>query len=91
MMNVVLPSDLNEFVCVKVNDGSFANEQEVVLAALSMMRDHELACARELQWLRSAIDEGWQSAQTGRLHSSQEVWTNLEEQRREWKIRDSSE
>jgi putative addiction module CopG family antidote len=83
-MILSLPDELEGFVRDKVNAGSYANEEEVVRAAVSLMKETDGEHDRQLTWLRQAIDKGWDQAQAGNLLSPEEVWARLEEHKRKW-------
>jgi putative addiction module CopG family antidote len=55
LTSVSLPADLAAFVHEQVDRGSFPTEEEVVVAALSLLRDHEELRRIRLERLKAKI------------------------------------
>jgi putative addiction module CopG family antidote len=84
-MTLTLPAELQGFVEGKVKTGAFSSDDEVICAAVTLMKDHDGEYERQVQWLRDAVDKGWQSAREGKLYSPEEVRAGLEEHKRQWR------
>ena len=81
-LNVTLPAPLDEFVRDRVAAGDFASPEEVVSAGLRLLQQHEE------DWkagVRRKIDEGWDQAKAGQLHTPAEVRGYLDERKAAWK------
>ena len=83
-MTLTLPSELQGFVEEKVKTGAFSSDAEVIRAAVTMMKNSDGEYEQQLKWLRDAIDVGWDQAKAGQLLTPDEVWTRLEERKRQW-------
>lgn len=81
-MNVTLPAPLDKFVRDRVAAGDFASPEDVVSAGLRLLQRHEE------DWktgVRRKIDEGWEQAKAGQLHTPDEVQAYLDERKAAWK------
>ena len=83
-MILSLPDELEGFVRDKVSTGSYSSEEDVVRAAVSLMKETDGDYDRQLTWLRQAIDKGCKQALAGNLLPQEEVWARLEEHKRKW-------
>jgi antitoxin ParD1/3/4 len=82
-MTLTLPADLRDFIADKVQTGAFSSEEEVIRAAVTLMKENDGAYERQLAWLRGAIEEGWQSARAGDLTSAEDFEAEFEEYKRQ--------
>ena len=81
-MNVTLSAPLEDFVRERVAAGEFNSPEEVVSAGLRLLK------VREQDWkagVRRKIDEGWEQAKAGQLHTPDEVRASLDERKAAWK------
>ena len=60
-----------------VESGRYDSAAEVVLDALSLLRDQELLRKARQDWLKAAIDKGIESADSGDLIPADEVFARL--------------
>ena len=68
-------SDL-EFICASVASGEFGCENEVVQAALGLLKEYRDEYEEKLQTLRAEIQKGFDDAEAGRfieLNSPEEI------------------
>lgn len=84
-MNVSLTHELELFVRNKVSGGLFQNASEVVRSALRDMKSAEDSLDKQQAWLRSAIEQGLNEAQSGMLISSTDAKSKQEKFKEEWK------
>ena len=89
-MTPTLPAELQGFIQDKINAGTFSSEEEVIRAAVSLMKANDTEYARQLEWLRDAIDIGWEQAKAGQLLTMEEVRADLEEHKKQWRARHSA-
>jgi antitoxin ParD1/3/4 len=61
-----------------VESGRYGSAAEVVLEALSLLRDRELLRAARRDWLKAEIEKGIESANHGELLPAEEVFDRLE-------------
>jgi antitoxin ParD1/3/4 len=61
-----------------VESGRYGSAAEVVLDALSLLRDQELLRKAQQDWLRAEIQKGIDSADRGELVPADEVFDRLE-------------
>lgn len=54
-MNVSINADLRRYITEKIDSGQFADENEVIHAALSGMRDQETMTADDITELRAEL------------------------------------
>ena len=81
-MNVTLSAPLEDFVRERVAAGEFNSPEEVVSVGLRLLK------IREQDWkagVRRKIDEEWEQAKAGQLHTPDEVRTSLDERKAAWK------
>ena len=81
VMNVSLPTLLEDFVRRKVAAGDFQSVDEVVCEGLRLLQQQEV-------WDRDArrkIDIGWDQAKRGQLRTSDQVQENLTARKKSWK------
>ena len=83
-MTLTLPAQYEGFVRDKVKAGTYASEEEVVGAALGLLQKQDGDYERQLEWLRDAIDVGWDQARAGKLTSAEDFEVELEEYQRQW-------
>ncbi len=79
-MNVNLTPELEQLVHAKVHTGRYNSASEVVREALRLMEERDQIKAIQKDEIRRKIDEGWASAQAGRLHDGDQVFAELEAQ-----------
>jgi putative addiction module CopG family antidote len=84
-MTVSLPVEFEGYVQDKVRNGAFTSEEEVVRAALELMREQDEESPEWREWMREAVEEGWVSAQAGRLTSAEDFEKEFEEHKRRWR------
>jgi antitoxin ParD1/3/4 len=60
-----------------VESGRYGSGAEVVLDALSLLRDRELLRKAQKDWLKSEIQKGIDSADRGELIPAEEVFASL--------------
>ena len=84
-MNVSLTHELEQFVRNKVSGGLFQNASEVVRSALREMKSAEDSVEKQQAWLRSAIEQGLNEAQAGKLVSSSDAKSKQAKFKDEWK------
>ena len=60
-----------------VESGRYDSAAEVVLDALSLLRDQELLRKAQQDWLKAEIDKGIESADRGELIPADEVFARL--------------
>lgn len=68
-LEVELPEDLAEFVRTEVESGRYANESEVVLAALALLDPPGGAGDAEEAWLRATIPARLRALDDGRVRT----------------------
>lgn len=61
-----------------VESGRYESAAEVVLDALSLLRDQELLRKATQEWLKSEVDKGLAQADRGELIPAEEVFARLE-------------
>jgi putative addiction module CopG family antidote len=81
LMNVSLPTPLEDFVRRKVAAGDFLTVDEVVCEGLRLLQQQEIL-ERDAQ---HKIDIGWDQAKTGQLRTSEEARANLAARKEAWK------
>jgi len=84
-MNVSLPPELEKFVSRKVESGRYTSASEVVLEALRLLKEQELAQSVQLAEFNSEIGKRLVSLDRGERVSPEEVRESLRrksEQRR---------
>jgi antitoxin ParD1/3/4 len=81
-VNVTLNSADEDFVRRKVEAGDFESADEVVGAGLRLLQEQEILWADEA---RRKIEEGWAQAQSGQLHSVEQVRELLTARKKEWR------
>jgi putative addiction module CopG family antidote len=84
-MILTLPAELEGFIREKVRTGTFSNEEEVICAALDRMREQDEESLNGLEWIRDAVEKGWQSAQAGHLTSAEDFEMEFEEHKGRWR------
>ena len=81
LMNVSLPSSLEEFVRQRVSAGEFKSPDEVVCEGLRLLQDQQ-------NWkseARQKIDAGWEEPKSGQLLTPEEVRQELAVRKRAWR------
>ena len=81
-LTVALPSELNEFVRLRVEQGSHKNEDEVVRDALLMLREQEDFIASQHRQLRREVAVGLEQARRGMVTSFSAAEIKSEARRR---------
>jgi putative addiction module CopG family antidote len=81
VMNVSLPSAMEEFVRQRVAAGQFQSPDEVVCEGLRLLKENEAWKADA----RQKIDLGWEEAKAGQLLTLEEVREELAARKRAWK------
>jgi len=84
--NVDLTDDLDRFVEAGVASGRFGNASEVVGEALYPLEQREREDHAKLEWLRNAVNEGFDAIDRGEyvtLNSEQEVDNFIDKLREE--------
>lgn len=84
-MTLTLPADLQGFVEDKVAAGAYTSDAEVIQAAVTMMKNSDTEYEQQVEWLRNAVEQGYESARAGKLFTPEEVWAGLEEHKRQWR------
>lgn len=79
-MNVLLTTELETFVQSKVSSGVFQNATEVILSALSTMRDAD----KEMAQLHRQVSQGWAQAEAGDLLSENTVKEAMTSYKAQW-------
>ena len=67
-----------ELIRELVESGRYGSAAEVVLDALSLLRDRELLRTARRDWLRAEIQKGVESADRGELIPAEDVFDRLE-------------
>lgn len=81
-MNVTLNSPLDDFVRIQMASGDFRSPEEVVAAALHLLRERGDERNGDV---REKIDTGWEQAKSGKLLTPAEVRADLDERKSAWK------
>ena len=79
-MNVNLTPELEHLVHTKVQTWRYNSASEVVREALRLMEDRDQLKTLQRDEIRRKIDEGWASAQAGRLYDGEEFMVQLEKE-----------
>ncbi|MCH7872646.1 MAG: hypothetical protein IID33_13185 [Planctomycetes bacterium] len=66
LMNVSINADLRRYITEKIDSGQFADENEVIHAALNGMRDQETVTADDITELRAELGVGIAELDRGR-------------------------
>jgi antitoxin ParD1/3/4 len=74
----LFPED-DAFIQRLVESGRYDSASDVVLHALSLLEDHEVARAHKLARLAEKIEEGLEDVRAGRVVDAAEVFRELDE------------
>ena len=66
-MNVTLPEDAGLYIRSKIENGVYNSEAEVIVDALRLLKDQDLANENDLSELRSDIEKGFASVASGQF------------------------
>lgn len=80
-MIVELPPELEQFVTQQVTDGAFVSVDEVVCAALHLLRQQELGHVAQTAALRADIRIGLDQLDRGEARDGLEVFARLRRRR----------
>jgi antitoxin ParD1/3/4 len=76
-LNVSLPPELDKFVASRVSSGRYRSASDVVLAALRLLEEQELARQTALEGVRQKIAVGLDQADRGELFDGEEVFREI--------------
>lgn len=76
-VNVSLTPELEKFVASRVASGRYQSLSEMVLAALRLLEQQELARQAALEETRQKIEIGFDQAERGELFDGEEVFREI--------------
>jgi putative addiction module CopG family antidote len=84
-MAIHLKPELEELIRQDVERGPYASVEEFVECAVTRLHEQEAWLAENRDEIRAQIEEGWQAAQRGELIPAEDVKTELQKRKDEWK------
>ena len=82
-MNILLTSEMEQFIRDRVSSGRYSSASEVVLDALRLLEERDFLRERRLQELRREIAIGLEAADRGELLDGEQVMADLRKRHEE--------